>query len=136
MTAAIHPLLDQLVTTHAFVELDAARFDAFAAAPGRALVVFADDPVRYKETLDLAVIAPQIVRAFDGLFRAGVLFAEAASALAPRFGLRRRPALVVLADGAYVGAIEGLRNWDEYVSGVGELAVAPPISARRSGEIA
>jgi len=58
-TATAHPLVAQLATRHGFTELSVEAFDAWADAPGRALVVFTEDPVRYKETLDLAVIAPE-----------------------------------------------------------------------------
>ena len=122
----LHPLLAQLVTKHGFTDLRAANFDAFADAPGRALIAFTEDPVRYKETLDLAVIVPELARAFGAAFRIGVLLPESARAIAPRYAFRRWPALVMLADGRYVGAIDGLRNWDEYVNQIGELVVAPP----------
>jgi hydrogenase-1 operon protein HyaE len=122
----LHPLLAQLVDKHGFTDLRASNFDAFADAPGRALIAFTEDPVRFKETLDLAVIVPEIARAFGGAFRVGVLFPESARAIAARYGFRRWPALVMLADGRYVGAIDGLRNWDEYMTEIAELVVAPP----------
>ena len=77
--------------------------------------MFTEDPVRYKETLDLAVIAPEVARAFPGRFRVGVLFPDVARKVAKRYGFARWPALVLLKDGEYVGAIDGLRNWDEYL---------------------
>ena len=43
-----------------------------------------------------------------------------------RYGFRRWPALVVLADGKYVGAIDGLRNWDEYLDEMARLLDAAP----------
>ena len=125
-TEAPHPLIAQLFSKHGFSELQAADIDAFAGKPGHALLVFTENPVRVRETLDLAVIAPEVVAAFPGRFRVGVLLPEAARAAQPRFGVRRWPALVVLRDGAYVGAIEGLRNWDEYVQEFERLLEAEP----------
>lgn len=122
----VHPLLDQLVSRHGFTPLDADSIDAFAASAGHALLVFTEDPVRYKETLDLAVIAPEIARAFDGRFRVGVLLPAAARKVAPRYGFARWPALVMLKDGAYVGAIDGLRNWDEYLDETMQLLAREP----------
>jgi len=124
--SGLHPLLAQLVSKHGLTDLRADNFDAFADAPGRALIAFTEDPTRYKETLDLAVIVPEIARAFGGAFRVGVLFAEPARTIATRYGFRRWPALVMLADGRYVGAVDGLRNWDEYMNEIAELVVAPP----------
>jgi hydrogenase-1 operon protein HyaE len=121
----LHPLFVQLAARHGFTELTAESFDAWIAAPGSALVAFVEEPARIKESLDLAVIAPELARAFPGAMRPGVLMPPAARAVAVRYGLRRWPALVVLRDGGYLGAIEGLRNWDEYVAELARLLAAP-----------
>ena len=47
---AVHPLVDQLFTRHGFARVDAESLDEFASAPGHVLLVFTEDPVRYKET--------------------------------------------------------------------------------------
>ena len=123
---ASYPLIAQLFSKHGFARLDAGSYAAFADAPGHALVLFTEDPVRYKETLDLAVIVPELARAFPGRFRVGVLLPEAARVAHVRYGFRRWPAFVVLKDGAYVGAVDGLRNWDEYLTELAALLVAAP----------
>jgi hydrogenase-1 operon protein HyaE len=130
---AVHPLIDQLFTRHSFVHVDAASLDAFADAAGHALLVFTEDPVRYKETLDLAVIAPEVARAYPGAFRVGVLLPAEARKVAPRYGFARWPALVLLRDGQYVGAIDGLRNWEEYVDEMQRLLAAEPTRAPSIG---
>ncbi len=127
MDAALHPLLAQLFTRHGFTKVTADAVDAFVAAPGHALLMFTDEPLRVKETLDLAVIVPELARAFAGRFRVGVLLPDAARVVQPRYGFRRWPAFVVLRDGAYVGAVDGLRNWDEYLESVARLLEAPPV---------
>lgn len=123
---AIHPLIERLCATLAAPVLDAAGFDAWADAPGHALVVFTEDPALYRETLDVAVIVPELAHAFAGRFRTGVLLQAAARAIAPRYGFRRWPALVLLKDGRYVGAIDGLRDWQEYVDELDALLAAEP----------
>ncbi len=124
--ADVHPLLAQLVTRHGAVEVTAAAGEAFCDGPGARLLVFTEDPSRYRETLDLAVIVPELARAFRDRFAVGVLYPDAARALQPRFGFRRWPALVLLRDGEYVGAIDGLRNWDEYLDEISRLLDATP----------
>jgi hydrogenase-1 operon protein HyaE len=123
---ASYPLIAQLFSKHACVRLDADSHAAFVEAPGHALVLFTEDPVRYKETLDLAVIVPELVRAFPGRFRVGVLLPEAARVVHVKYGFRRWPAFVVSKDGAYVGAVDGLRNWDQYLEELATLLVAAP----------
>jgi hydrogenase-1 operon protein HyaE len=130
---ALHPLIEQLFTRYGFARVDAASLDDFAAAPGHALLVFTEDPVRFKETLDLAVIAPEVVRAFEGSFRVAVLLPADARKAAPRYGFARWPALVVLKDGQYVGAIDGLRDWSEYVEETQRLLATTPTRAPSIG---
>jgi hydrogenase-1 operon protein HyaE len=125
--AALHPLIAQLFTKHGFVAITEDNLDAFLAAPGHALLMFTEDPMRVKETLDLAVIVPELAHAFSGQFRVGALLPQAARDVQPRYGFRRWPAFVVLRDGAYVGAVDGLRNWDEYLDIVTGLLEAQPV---------
>ena len=124
-TTTPHPLVERLFTTHGYPNVDATGLDAFAAAPGPAVLFFSEDPVLYRETLDLCVILPEIASAFAGRLRIGVLLPAAARAVAPRYGFRRWPALVVLRDGGYVGAIDGLRDWDDYLAETARLLEAP-----------
>jgi hydrogenase-1 operon protein HyaE len=124
--ARTYPLIAQLFTKHGFTDVTAANFEAFTGSAGHALLLFTEDPVRFRETLDLAVIVPEIAKTYRGRFVVGVLLPEAAREIQPRYGFRRWPAFVVLKDGHYVGAIEGLRNWDEYVAEVARLLDAPP----------
>ena len=124
-TTTPHPLVERLFTTHGYTNVDATGLDAFAATPGHGVLFFSEDPVLYRETLDLCVILPEIASAFAGRFRIGVLLPAAARAVAPRYGFRRWPALVMLRDGGYVGAIDGLRNWDDYLAETARLLEAP-----------
>ena len=124
--ATLHPLIAQLFTKHNFTAITADNLDAFLALPDHALLMFTEDPLRVKETLDLAVIVPELARALPGRFRVGALLPEAARDVQPRYGFRRWPAFVVLRDGAYVGAVDGLRNWDEYLQIVAGMLDAPP----------
>lgn len=122
----VHPLLERMMAALDAPALEPGDFDAWAAQPGHALIVFTEDPVLYRETLDLAVIVPELARAFAGRFRVGLLLQAAARALAPRYGFRRWPALVLLKDGGYVGAIDGLRDWREYLDEIARLLEAEP----------
>jgi hydrogenase-1 operon protein HyaE len=131
--ARSHPLIARLIARDGFAEVDAGNFEWFTARAGHVLLVFTEDPVRFKETLDLAVIVPEIERAFAGRFAVGVLLPEAARQFALRYGFRRWPAIVLLRDGHYVGAVDGLREWGEYVAEVARLLDAPATRAPSIG---
>lgn len=128
-----HPLIARLIAHAGFVEVDAANFEEFSARSGHVLLVFTEDPVRYKETLDLAVIVPEIARTFAGHFKVGILLPAVARKFAVRYGFRRWPALVLLRDGRYVGAVDGLREWGEYVAELARLLEAPVARAPSIG---
>jgi len=129
----VHPLLAQLFSRHGYQNISAENIDAFSQPPGHALLVFTEDPLRVRETLDLAVIVPELASAFAGRFRVGVLLPPAARELQPRYGVRRWPAFVVLRGGAYVGSVEGLRNWDEYLSELSRILDSEPSRAPTIG---
>jgi hydrogenase-1 operon protein HyaE len=131
--ARVHPLIARLITRSGSVVVDAANFETFSARDGHVMLVFTEDPVRFKETLDLAVIVPEIERAFAGRFVVGILLPEAARQFAVRYGFRRWPAIVLLRDGRYVGAVDGLREWSEYIAEVARLLDAPPARAPSIG---
>lgn len=124
---AMHPLLERLVGLCGAAVLEPEGFDAWVSEPGTALLVFTENPVLYRETLDLAVIVPELAQALAGRFRTGVLLPAAARALAPRYGFRRWPALVLLKGGRYVGAIDGLREWQVYLEELTHLLEAEPV---------
>lgn len=134
---SLHPLIARLCAQTDAPVLTSDQIDAWANRPGRALLVFTEDPVMYRETLDLAVIVPELAQAFRSpeaaAFRVGVLLQKAARAAAARYGFRRWPAVVMLADGQYVGAIDGLREWQEYLDLLGPMLTAPPTRAPTVG---
>lgn len=123
---ALHPLVARMAERTRAAVLDAAGVDAWAAVPGHALLVFTEDPALHRETLDLAVVVPELAGTFPGRFRVALLPPAAAAAAAPRFGFLRWPALVLLESGRYVGAIDGLRDWSGYRDELARLLDAAP----------
>ena len=91
-----YPLIAQLFAKHGFARVEDGDPDGFTQRPGRTLVLFLEDPVRYRETLDLAVIVPELARAFPGRFAVVVALAATARKLAVRYGFRKWPAFVML----------------------------------------
>ncbi len=126
------PLVTRLVDVHGAARLDEAGFDAFVAAPGEAALFFTEDPVRFREVLDVAVILPELARGCSRPFRIGVLPPPLANAKASTYGVRRWPAVVFLREGEWLGNIEGLRDWSDYLAAVNALVVGDsrPLPAR------
>jgi hydrogenase-1 operon protein HyaE len=123
---SLHPLLARLVKETGATVLAADTFDAWAGNAGFAMVVFAEDPERFKETLDLAVIVPELHATCGQRFRVALLPPAAARAIAPRYGFARWPAFVMLRDGQYLGAVDGIRGWDVYTAELLRMLAASP----------
>lgn len=124
-TRTAPPLIARLVEQHGAHWIGTTVGADFLAAAGDCALLIAGDPVRFPEGLDVAVVLPELRRAFDGRFRIGVAEPAAEDALARRYGAQRRPALVFLRDGGYVATISGMLDWDDYLSQVAATLALP-----------
>jgi len=118
-------LLERLASRHAIQTLDESGWQGYAGAAGDAVALFTEEPERTPEAWDLAVIFPDLLAAMGVPLRAAVLPPQAAHALRGRYGINRLPALLFLRDGGYVGAVEGLRDWAEFLTECRSLLQAP-----------
>ena len=61
-----HPLIQQLFDQHHYPEVTLDTHDDFTKRPGVNVLFFAGDPKRYRDTTDVAVVLPELDKAFDG----------------------------------------------------------------------
>lgn len=118
-------LLDKLVKDHQLADLNETGLDAFIDVPGNCIVLLLDEPDKVAESWDLAVIFPDLLKSCGARPSAAITRPSQSGLLQARFGVKRLPALLFLRNGAYVGIIEGLRDWSEYVAEVGQMLAAP-----------
>lgn len=109
-------LLDKLVAQHGITDLDRAGSQAFMDGVGNGVVLLTEEPDTAAESWDMAVIFPELLAAMGAGLRAAVMRPEHAREMQARFGVGHLPALLFLRDGAYVGTIEGLRDWSDFVA--------------------
>jgi len=131
--------LRALTEKHGVPVVDALSLDAFLSAPGlspHALLFFAGDPEQRSETGDVAIILPQLLQAFDGRLRAGLVAASAEAALKERFHVGVFPSLVVTRGGETLGVLPKVYDWSDYVARIDALlrpdapALAAPAGPR------
>ena len=122
---ASHPLIARLVDAYGYPLLDESNLDACIAAPGDTVLFCAGDPLLYPECLDVAVVLPELMRAFSGRFRAAVVGRELEAALQTRYGFNRWPSLIFLRDGGYVGTLSGILDWAVYLARIQDMLAAP-----------
>ena len=108
---AVHPLFARLREEAGFAEFSGATLETMLEAPGLKMVLFAEDPNLRRETLDIAVIGPELRKALVSEGRA----------LGARYGIRKFPAVALFRGAEYLGAAEGLMGWDEYIQALVEI---------------
>lgn len=120
-----HPLLAQLIERHAYPLLDAEHFDDFIKSHPYTVLFFTEDPVRFAESLDVAVILPELVARFPQLTPA-LIDRGSEHALQGRYNFSVWPTLVFLKEGRYLDALSRVRNWDEYLVEIERILHSEP----------
>jgi hydrogenase-1 operon protein HyaE len=116
-----HPLIQRLHDECGYPEVGLETHQNFINQPGITVLFFAGDPTRFRDTTDVAVVLPELVKAFEGTLQPGVVAEDAGQTLQQHYGFSAWPALVFLRDGGYLGSICGIQNWSEYLHDIGQL---------------
>ncbi len=103
----------------------AAALDEMAGAAGDLVLLLTDDPARNPESWDLAVVLPELLKAFAGRLAAAAMLPAAARETAARYGVARFPSLLFLRGGDYVGVLEGMYDWPLLGPAVQRMLEAP-----------
>ena len=110
------PLIERLTSGLGWPRLDAMEaVDAFLARPGAHALLVPGDPAKNLETNDAAVIVPEVVAAFRGAFDVAVIADPIERAVRERFEVWPTPSLIFVREGAFLGAIPKVRDWDDYL---------------------
>ncbi|MGZ5008858.1 MAG: hydrogenase [Methylobacter sp.] len=123
MTSA---LLEQLQTHHHYPLLDADSYDHFVYNNETVVLFFCNDPVRFPESHDVAVILPELVKVFNDRLQAAVIDKSIERELQARFRFTGWPSLVFLRNGEYLGVITGIRNWHEFMQESARILASEP----------
>ncbi|MBV1790146.1 hypothetical protein KQ940_18985 [Marinobacterium sp. D7] len=120
-----HPLLDQLTSRYGYPLLESQGFEAFVEAQSYSVLFFAGNPNRFPETLDVAVILPELLKQFPQL-SAALIAEESEHRLQGRYNFNAWPTLVFLKQGRYLGALSRVHNWDEYRREIQRILATEP----------
>ncbi|MET0071602.1 MAG: hypothetical protein ABW096_16320 [Candidatus Thiodiazotropha sp.] len=120
------PLIRDLIENKAIPTVNVKTLDDFVRAHSHCLLFFTENPQQFPESNDVAVVLPLLMAEFGDRFRVAVVDRESERQLHARFPFDGWPALVMLKDGAYVGAISRMQDWDVYVNEIERLLLAQP----------
>jgi hydrogenase-1 operon protein HyaE len=122
-----HPLIERLILELRYPEINLANHDDFVARPGMNVLFFPGDPQTVRDATDVAVVLPELVKAFGGRLQPGVVtdtFGDGKQ-LKRQYGFTEYPALVFLRDGSYVGTLARVQDWADYLNKIKDLFTAP-----------
>lgn len=109
-------LIDRMRADHGWPLLaDLPALDAHIASPGIHCLFVPGDPAKNLESGDVAVILPELVAAFRGLFDAAVVAEPIERAVRERYDVWPTPSLIFVGAGAALGAIPRVRDWEDYL---------------------
>lgn len=122
-----HVLIDRLIEELGYDRVTLDGHDEFVAREGMNVLFFPGDPATVKDATDVAVVLPELVQAFEGRLRPGVVtdtFGDGKE-LKRHYGFGAYPSLVFVRSGEYVGTITRVQDWSEYLEKILALLVAP-----------
>ena len=116
-----NPLFQRLFDEYDYPEITIETHDEFINQPGITVLFLAGDAKTVRDTTDVAVVLPELVKTYQGRLIPGVVAADAERELHRHYGCAAWPALVFLRDGGYLGAITRIQNWSEYLRDISTL---------------
>ncbi len=112
-----HPLIERLTTELDWPHLSTEdEILAWLSRPGVHVLFVPGDARRNLETADVAVILPELHRAFQGRFDCAVVADEMQTNVKESSGVFKTPSLIFYRDGACLGGIPKVRDWDDYMA--------------------
>ena len=120
--------IGRMVQKHGFFQISAnfpadRSISVFPA--GLTALLLTEDPQRNLEVLDACVILPEALKPLGTQISRWVAGPDVAPALMQQYGVARAPAVVFLREGAFVGVLNGIRDWGEYQNEVARLLDGP-----------
>ena len=114
---AQHLLITRLETEFGWPRLHTLSDVAeFVNRPGAHCLFIPGDPVRNLETADAAVILPELRMVFQHAFDCAVVDDDIESTLRETHRALKTPGFLFFSQGRYLGAVEKIRDWDDYIA--------------------
>ena len=111
-----YPLVNRLNEEFNYPFIDADNLDSFLEQGKTNVLFFTGNPERYPETLDVAVVLPELVAYFDNELQPGIVTEEAEDTFPKKYTFNGYPALVFIKHGICIGSISKIQDWQDYLS--------------------
>ncbi|MCC5992963.1 MAG: hydrogenase accessory protein [Rhodobacteraceae bacterium] len=120
-----HPLLTRLTTEFGWPVLEAQdHLAAHLARPGLHCLFIPGDVRRNLETLDAAVILPELSQAFQGRFDCALVGDAIEAGLREATRVLKTPSFLFYDGDQFLGGIAKIRDWDDYLARIPQILAA------------
>ncbi len=123
------PLIQNMIEQYGYPLLDEAAHDIFIQDHEECVLFFTEDPARFPESNDVAMILPELVSEYGNRFAAAVIDQSAQRKLQTRYGFNEWPSLVFLRGGKYLGVVSRVQDWVMYLTQINQILSSQPKSA-------
>lgn len=123
---ALHPLLARLEDEFGWPRLHSLHDVAeFTQRPGLHCLFVPGDPRRNLETADAAVILPELRMTFQNAFDCALVDDAIEAQVRETHKALKTPGFLFFRQGLCLGAIEKIRDWDDYIARTSHILSLP-----------
>ncbi|NIA02628.1 MAG: hypothetical protein GWO88_00200 [Planctomycetia bacterium] len=120
------PLIKMMIEQYNYPVLTEETVDEFIKSQNECVLFFTENPTRFPESDDVAMILPELVKEYGHRFNAAVIEQQSQRKLQGRFGFTEWPTLVFLRNGGCLGSISRVQDWNDYILQINELLTSDP----------
>lgn len=120
------PLIDSIIERENLAVVTADTLQDFATGNGDTVLFVTGDWSRHVEVNDVAVILPEIIKASNGGLKAAVLDRKSERKIQTTYRFSKFPSLIFLRDGEYLGTIQKVLDWQDYIFEINEILAGAP----------
>lgn len=115
------PLIAEMIDKYQYPVLTDKTIDEFINSQDECVLFFTENPSRFPESNDVAMILPELVKEYSNRFATAVIDQSSQRQLQGRYGFSEWPSLVFLRKGQYLGVISRVQDWLDYIIQINEI---------------
>lgn len=120
------PLIKSMIEQYNYPVLNVDTLDEFLQSEQESVLFFTENPTRFPESDDVAMILPELVKEYGNRFSAAVISQESQRKLQSRFDFKEWPSLVFLQGDKYLGTISRVQDWNDYIVKINDFITSGP----------
>jgi hydrogenase-1 operon protein HyaE len=123
-----YPLIERLTEDLCYPQASVENLAELIAHHEILVLFFAGNPDRFPESLDVAVILPELINSYKGRLTAATVAIGDEEKLRDKYHFNQWPSLVFLRRGVHIGTISKVKDWSEYLSQINQFLETPEAS--------